>query len=87
VKIYSNPAKHWVVVFCTASVTKSDKTFLLSENELTYIPIGVVHALENPGEVELKLIGIQSGSYLGEDNIVRLEDNYGSVNSPKDYLI
>ena len=61
----------------TARVTNGDKTFLLSENESTYIPIGVVHALENPGKVELELIEIQSGRYLGEDDIVRFEDLYG----------
>ena len=54
-----------------------DKIFLLSENESTYIPIGVTHALENPGKVELELIEVQSGAYLGEDDIVRLQDNYG----------
>ena len=58
-------------------MTNGDKTFLLSENESTYIPIGVVHALENPGKVELELIEIQSGRYLGEDDIVRFEDLYG----------
>jgi len=60
-----------------ARVTNGDKTFLLSENESTFIPVGVVHALENPGKEELKLIEIQSGSYLGEDDIVRFEDVYG----------
>ena len=63
----------------TARVTNGDKTFLLSENESTYIPIGVVHALENPGKVELELIEVQSGSYLGEDDIVRLDDIYGRL--------
>ena len=63
----------------TAKVTKADETFLLSENESTYIPVGVVHALENPGKVELELIEVQSGSYLGEDDIVRFEDIYGRV--------
>ena len=52
-------------------------TFLLSENESTFIPIGVVHSLENPGEVDLEVIEVQSGSYLGEDDIVRLKDSYG----------
>ncbi len=61
----------------TARVTNGDKIFLLSENESTYIPVGVVHALENPGKVELELIEVQSGSYLGEDDIVRFEDRYG----------
>jgi mannose-1-phosphate guanylyltransferase len=65
-----------VVVSGTAKVTNGDKTFLLSENESTYIPVGVVHSLENPGKVDLELIEIQSGSYLGEDDIIRLEDIY-----------
>ena len=63
----------------SAKVTNGDKTFLLSENQSTYIPLGVVHALENPGKVELELIEVQSGSYLGEDDIVRFEDIYGRV--------
>ena len=58
-------------------MTNGDKTFLLSENESTYIPVGIVHALENPGKVPLEIIEIQSGSYLGEDDIVRFEDIYG----------
>ena len=61
----------------SAKVTNGDKTFLLFENQSTYIPIGVVHALENPGKVELELIEVQSGSYLGEDDIVRFSDKYG----------
>ena len=63
----------------SAKVTNGEDIFLLSENESTYIPIGVVHALENPGKVPLEIIEIQSGSYLGEDDIVRFEDNYGRV--------
>ena len=77
VQLHHHRAEHWVVVSGTARVTNGDKTFLLSENESTYIPIGVVHALENPGKVELELIEVQSGSYLGEDDIVRFEDRYG----------
>ena len=61
----------------SAMVTNGDKTFLLSVNESTYIPIGVVHALENPGKVNLELIEVQSGDYLGEDDIVRIDDGYG----------
>jgi len=72
-------AEHWVVVSGTALVTNGDETFLLSENESTYIPIGVVHALENPGKFDLEMIEVQSGSYLGEDDIVRFEDIYGRV--------
>ncbi len=73
-------AEHWVVVQGTALVTCGDKQFLLSENESTYIPIGEIHRLENPGKVPLEIIEVQSGCYLGEDDIVRLEDNYGRVN-------
>jgi mannose-1-phosphate guanylyltransferase/mannose-6-phosphate isomerase len=72
-------AEHWVVVQGTALVTCGEKQFLLSENESTYIPIGEVHRLENPGKVPLEIIEVQSGCYLGEDDIVRLEDSYGRV--------
>ncbi len=77
VQMHHHRAEHWVVVSGTARVTNGDKTFLLSENESTYIPVGIVHALENPGKVDLELIEVQSGSYLGEDDIVRFEDRYG----------
>lgn len=70
-------AEHWVVVRGTAKVTKGEETILLSENQSTYIPLGEIHALENPGKVPLELIEVQSGSYLGEDDIVRFEDRYG----------
>jgi mannose-1-phosphate guanylyltransferase len=70
-------AEHWVVVMGTAKVTNGEDTYLLKENESTFIPIGTTHALENPGESPLEIIEIQSGSYLGEDDIVRLEDRYG----------
>ena len=70
-------AEHWIVVRGTALVTNGDREILLSENESTYIPVGEVHRLENPGKVDLELIEVQSGSYLGEDDIVRLEDTYG----------
>lgn len=72
-------AEHWVVVRGTALVTCGEKEFLISENESTYIPVGEVHRLENPGKVPLELIEIQSGTYLGEDDIVRFEDDYGRV--------
>ncbi|MFA5663585.1 mannose-1-phosphate guanylyltransferase/mannose-6-phosphate isomerase [Castellaniella sp.] len=72
-------AEHWVVVSGTAQVTKGDQTYLVSENQSTYIPIGQVHSLENPGVIPLELIEVQSGAYLGEDDIVRLEDRYGRV--------
>jgi len=77
VQMHHHRAEHWVVVSGTARVTNGDEIFLLAENESTYIPIGVVHALENPGKVDLELIEVQSGSYLGEDDIVRFEDRYG----------
>jgi len=58
-------------------VTKGDETMLLSENESTYIPLGVIHRLENPGVIPLEMVEVQSGSYLGEDDIIRFEDEYG----------
>ena len=70
-------AEHWVVVSGTALITRGDEKFTLSENQSTYIPLGVVHRMENPGKIALSIIEIQSGSYLGEDDIVRLEDKYG----------
>jgi len=70
-------AEHWIVVCGTAQVTCDDKIFLLAENQSTYIPIGSVHRLTNPGKVMLEIIEVQSGGYLGEDDIVRLEDVYG----------
>lgn len=70
-------AEHWIVVSGTAEVTCDDRVFLLGENQSTYIPLGSVHRLRNPGKVPLELIEVQSGSYLGEDDIVRLEDVYG----------
>ncbi|MGM7280384.1 mannose-1-phosphate guanylyltransferase/mannose-6-phosphate isomerase [Pseudomonas guariconensis] len=77
VQMHHHRAEHWVVVSGTAKVTNGDKTYLVSENQSTYIPIGQVHALENPGVIPLELIEVQSGSYLGEDDIVRFEDRYG----------
>jgi mannose-1-phosphate guanylyltransferase/mannose-6-phosphate isomerase len=73
-------AEHWIVVKGTAEVTCDGKTFLLSENQSTYIPIGSVHRLSNPGRTDLEIIEVQSGGYLGEDDIVRLEDVYGRGN-------
>ncbi|MEM7191815.1 MAG: cupin domain-containing protein, partial [Pseudomonadota bacterium] len=70
-------AEHWIVVTGTARVVVGEKEFLLSENESTYIPIGTAHRLENPGKVPLSIIEVQSGCYLGEDDIVRFEDIYG----------
>lgn len=72
-------AEHWVVVSGTAKVTNDGKTFLMAENESTYIPVGVVHCLENPDVIDLEIIEVQSGTYLGEDDIIRLDDKYGRV--------
>jgi mannose-1-phosphate guanylyltransferase / mannose-6-phosphate isomerase len=76
-QMHHHRAEHWIVVKGTAEVTCGTKTFLLSENQSTYIPIGETHRLKNPGMVDLEIIEIQSGSYLGEDDIVRFEDTYG----------
>lgn len=70
-------AEHWVVVSGTAEVTRDAEVFLLSENESTFLPLGAMHRLRNPGKVPLELIEVQSGSYLGEDDIVRFDDVYG----------
>jgi len=70
-------AEHWIVVSGTAEVTNGDQVMLLTENQSTYIPLGQVHRLANPGKVPLEIIEVQSGSYLGEDDIVRFEDSYG----------
>jgi mannose-1-phosphate guanylyltransferase/mannose-6-phosphate isomerase len=70
-------AEHWIVVTGTAEITNGDKVLTLTENQSTYIPLGAVHRLVNPGSIPLEIIEVQSGSYLGEDDIVRLEDNYG----------
>lgn len=77
VQMHHHRAEHWIVVSGTAKVTNGDETYLVTENQSTYIPIGQVHALENPGVIPLELIEVQSGSYLGEDDIVRFEDKYG----------
>jgi mannose-1-phosphate guanylyltransferase len=76
-QMHHHRAEHWVVVSGTAKVTNGDEIFLLSENESTYIPVGKIHSLENPGKIDLQLIEIQTGSYLGEDDIVRFNDIYG----------
>ncbi|REG78356.1 mannose-1-phosphate guanylyltransferase/mannose-6-phosphate isomerase [Marinomonas pollencensis] len=76
-QMHHHRAEHWVVVSGTAKVQLGDKELLLTENESTYIPVGVVHALENPGKIPLALIEVQSGGYLGEDDIVRFSDRYG----------
>jgi mannose-1-phosphate guanylyltransferase/mannose-6-phosphate isomerase len=76
-QMHHHRAEHWIVVTGTAEVTCGDKKLLLSENQSTYIPLGQTHRLANPGKVPLEIIEVQSGSYLGEDDIVRFEDTYG----------
>ncbi len=76
-QMHHHRAEHWIVVSGTARVRDGDKEYLLTENQGTYIGVGVVHSLENPGKIPLELIEVQSGSYLGEDDIVRLNDIYG----------
>lgn len=76
-QMHHHRAEHWIVVSGTAKVTRGEETFLVTENESTYIPLGVTHRLENPGKLSLEMIEVQSGSYLGEDDIVRFEDTYG----------
>jgi mannose-1-phosphate guanylyltransferase/mannose-6-phosphate isomerase len=76
-QMHHHRAEHWIVVSGTGRITRGDETIILSENQSTYIPLGVKHRLENPGVVPLELIEVQSGSYLGEDDIVRFEDVYG----------
>ena len=76
-QMHHHRAEHWIVVKGTALVTRGDEEMLISENQSTYIPLGVKHRLENPGKTDLELIEVQSGSYLGEDDIVRFEDTYG----------
>lgn len=83
VQMHFHRAEHWVVVSGTAKVTKGSDTFLVSENESTFIPLGAIHALENPGKVPLELIEVQSGAYFGEDDIIRFEDQYGRVKEEK----
>jgi mannose-1-phosphate guanylyltransferase len=78
-QMHHHRAEHWVVVSGTATVRLGDTVKLVTENESVYIPIATVHSLENPGKVDLELIEIQTGSYLGEDDIVRLDDKYGRV--------
>jgi mannose-1-phosphate guanylyltransferase / mannose-6-phosphate isomerase len=76
-QMHHHRAEHWIVVRGTALVTRADEQFLLSENQSTFIPLGVTHRLENPGKTPLELIEVQSGTYLGEDDIVRFDDQYG----------
>jgi mannose-1-phosphate guanylyltransferase/mannose-6-phosphate isomerase len=76
-QMHYHRSEHWVVVKGTAQITRGKDTFILSENQSTYIPLGIKHRLANPGKLPLEIIEIQSGSYLGEDDIVRYEDAYG----------
>jgi mannose-1-phosphate guanylyltransferase/mannose-6-phosphate isomerase len=76
-QMHHHRAEHWIVVKGTAEITNGEKTLLLTENQSTYIPLGEVHRLANPGTIPLEIIEVQSGSYLGEDDIVRFEDHYG----------
>ena len=76
-QLHHHRAEHWIVVSGTARITRGEEVFLLGENESTYIPMGTKHRIANPGKVELHIIEVQSGSYLGEDDIVRFEDIYG----------
>ena len=76
-QMHLHRAEHWIVVQGTAKVTCGDQTFLLSENQSTYVPIGAKHRIENPGKVALHIVEVRSGTYMGEDDIVRYEDNYG----------
>jgi len=78
-QMHHHRAEHWIVVSGTAEVTNGDKVIMLTENQSTYIPLGQTHRLANPGKVPLEIIEVQSGSYLGEDDIVRFEDTYGRV--------
>ncbi|OFW88915.1 MAG: mannose-1-phosphate guanylyltransferase/mannose-6-phosphate isomerase [Alphaproteobacteria bacterium RIFCSPHIGHO2_02_FULL_46_13] len=76
---HAHRSEHWVVVKGTARVTKGEEVFILSENESVYLPVGIVHALENPTDAPLEIIEVQTGTYLGEDDIIRLQDIYGRV--------
>jgi mannose-1-phosphate guanylyltransferase/mannose-6-phosphate isomerase len=76
-QMHHHRAEHWIVVRGTARVTRGEDVFLVTENESTYIPLGTQHRLENPGKVPLEMIEVQSGAYLGEDDIVRFEDSFG----------
>ena len=80
-QMHHHRAEHWIVVSGTARITRGEEIFLLEENQSTYIPIGTKHRIENPGKIPLHIIEVQSGSYLGEDDIVRFADQYGRQGS------
>ena len=75
-QLHHHRAEHWIIVSGTARVTRGDEVFILTENQSTYIPLGTKHRLENPGAIPLEMIEVQSGGYLGEDDIVRFDDKY-----------
>jgi mannose-1-phosphate guanylyltransferase len=79
--MHHHRAEHWIVVRGTAIVEKDGEELLLAENQSTYIPLGAQHRLSNPGKIPLEMIEVQSGAYLGEDDIVRFQDNYGRSES------
>jgi mannose-1-phosphate guanylyltransferase / mannose-6-phosphate isomerase len=76
-QMHHHRAEHWVVVSGTAKIVRGDEEIMLREDQSTYIPLGTKHRLENPGKIPLHLIEVQTGSYLGEDDIVRFDDTYG----------
>jgi mannose-1-phosphate guanylyltransferase/mannose-6-phosphate isomerase len=80
-QMHHHRAEHWIVVRGTAQVTCGENSFLLSENQSTFIPLGTTHRLSNPGKLPLEIIEVQSGAYLGEDDIVRFDDVYGRTPS------
>ncbi|MCG7496860.1 mannose-1-phosphate guanylyltransferase/mannose-6-phosphate isomerase [Vibrio sp. Of7-15] len=79
IQMHHHRSEHWIVVSGTAKVTNGEETILVTEDQSTYIPLGTIHALENPGKIPLEMIEVQTGSYLGEDDIVRFEDRYGRL--------
>jgi mannose-6-phosphate isomerase-like protein (cupin superfamily) len=86
-QMHHHRAEHWVVVEGTARVTCDDNVFTLNTNESTFIPLGAKHRLENPGKLPLRLIEVQSGPYLGEDDIVRFDDVYGRADAGAPALV
>ncbi len=79
-QMHHHRAEHWVVVSGTAKVTRGNESFFITEDQSTYIPHNTPHCLENPGKIPLRMIEVQSGPYLGEDDIIRYEDQYGRLN-------
>jgi mannose-1-phosphate guanylyltransferase/mannose-6-phosphate isomerase len=78
-QMHNHRSEHWIVVAGTARVTIGEEVRILQENESAYVPVGVVHRLENPGKIPLHLVEVQCGAYVGEDDIVRLDDDYGRL--------